>query len=213
LIGWLPSNKQETDDAILALQSCAGEPARQLAAEILFLALAGPGSLAVFLRISWLIRTRSRCARAFPTRERNMNRKRSSKRQMQSLCGEIHPDDGIDPKEFFRPTRKQNGNHRKAYQLCHQVADTLSLALSGETGDELRDLRVVSVSPAPDASQLLVLVAPAVEGISLDPNTVAAKLAAAAGRLRSEVAAAVTRKRAPKLLFQFVGQAGLEVRP
>jgi ribosome-binding factor A len=142
-----------------------------------------------------------------------MNRKCISKKKMQSLCGEIHPDDGIDPKEFFRPTRKQTSNHRKAFQLCHQVADTLSLVLSGEFGDELRDLRVVSVTPAPDASQLLVLVAPAVEGASLDPNVVAVKLAAAAGRLRSEVAAAITRKRAPKLLFQFVGHAGLEVQP
>lgn len=143
-----------------------------------------------------------------------MNRKSLSKKQMQSLCGEIHPDDGIDPNEFFRPTRKQNSNHRKTYQLCHQVADTLSLVLSGEFGDELRDLQVVAVTPAPDASQLLVLVAPAVEGCSLDPNTVAVKLAAAAGRLRSEVATAITRKRAPKLLFQFVaGQADPEVQP
>jgi ribosome-binding factor A len=133
---------------------------------------------------------------------------------MQSLCGEVHSDDGIDPNEFFRPTRKQNSNHRKAYQLCHQVADTLSLVLSGEFGDELRDLRVVAVTPAPDASQLLVLVAPAVEGSSLDPNAVAVKLAAAAGRLRSEVAKAITRKRAPKLLFQFVaGQSAEEVKP
>lgn len=143
-----------------------------------------------------------------------MNRKRISKKNMQSLCGEIQPDDGIDPNEFFRPSRKQNSNHRKAYQLCHQVADTLSLVLNGEFGDELRDLRVVSVAPAPDASQLLVLVAPAVEGSILEPNAVAVKLAAAAGRLRSEVATAITRKRAPKLLFQFVaGQASPEVHP
>ena len=46
------SNKQETDDAILALQSCAGEPARQLAAKPFFLAQAGPGSLAVISRIT-----------------------------------------------------------------------------------------------------------------------------------------------------------------
>jgi ribosome-binding factor A len=72
----------------------------------------------------------------------------------------------------------------------------------------------VSVTPAPDASQLLVLVAPAVQGSCLDPNTVAMKLAAATGRLRSEVATAITRKRAPKLLFQFVpGQSAEEVKP
>jgi ribosome-binding factor A len=133
-----------------------------------------------------------------------MNRKRVSKRQMQSLCGEIHPDDGVDPKEFFRPTRRQSSNHRKAQQLCHQVADTLSLVLSGEFGDELRDLRIVAVTPAPDASQLLVLVAPAFAESKLDGDIVLASLAAAAGRLRSEVAMAITRRRAPKLLFQFI---------
>jgi ribosome-binding factor A len=143
-----------------------------------------------------------------------MNHKRFSKRQMQSLCGEIHSDDGIDPTEFFRPVRKTNSNHRKAQQLCHQVADTLSLVLGGEFGEELRDLRVVAVTPAPDASQLLVLVAPAIAGNNVDSDAVIAKLAAVAARLRSEVAMAITRRRAPKLLFQFVaGQSADEVKP
>jgi ribosome-binding factor A len=143
-----------------------------------------------------------------------MNRKRFSKKQMQSLCGEIHSDDGVDPTEFFRPTRKSNSNHRKAQQLCHQVADTLSLVLSGEFGEELRDLRVVAVTPAPDATQLLVLVAPVIVDSNVDPDAVIAKLAAVAGRLRSEVAMAITRRRAPKLIFQFVaGQSAEEVEP
>jgi ribosome-binding factor A len=142
-----------------------------------------------------------------------MNRKRVSRQKLQSLCGEVHPDDGIDPKGFFRPTRKQNRNQRKAFQLCHQVADTLNLVLSGEFGDELRDVRVVSVSPAPDASQLLVLLVPAIEGANVDANAIAVRLAAATGRLRSEVASAITRKRAPKLLFQFIEQVGPEVQP
>lgn len=143
-----------------------------------------------------------------------MNRKRFSKKQMQLLCGEVHSDDGVDPTEFFRPTRKSNSNHRKTQQLCHQVADTLSLVLSGEFGEELRDLRVVAVTPAPDATQLLVLVAPAIAGSTVDPDVVIARLAAVEGRLRSEVAMAITRRRAPKLLFQFVaGQSSEEVKP
>jgi ribosome-binding factor A len=143
-----------------------------------------------------------------------MNRKRFSKKQMQSLCGEVHSDDGVDPTEFFRSTRKSNSNHRKAQQLCRQVADTLSLVLSGEFGEELRDLRVVALTPAPDATQLLVLVAPAIAGSNVDPDAVIAKLAAVAGRLRSEVAMAITRRRAPKLLFQFVaGQSAEEMKP
>lgn len=143
-----------------------------------------------------------------------MTRKRISEKKLQPLCGEVHPDDGIDPAEFFRPTRKRNSNHRKAQQLCHQVADTLSLVLSGEFGQALRDLRIVGVRPAPDASQLLVLVAPAIADDSLDPDAVIAELTVAAGRLRSEVAAAITRRRAPKLLFQLVaGPSAEEVQP
>ena len=134
---------------------------------------------------------------------------------MQSLCGEIHPDDGIDPKELFRPTRKHASANRKARQLCGQVADTLNLVLSGECGDELlRNLQVVAVTPAPDATQLLVLVAPAVASELADPAEVLARLAARAGRFRAEVTAAITRRRAPKLLFQYAaGIPAGEVRP
>ena len=125
---------------------------------------------------------------------------------MAPLCGELHPDDGLDPTEFFRPRRKLDSSRRKTRQLCHQVAETLSLVLSGEFDDELRELRIVSVTPAPDASQLLVLVAPAVAGNNLNPDAVLAKLGLASARLRSEAAAAITRRRAPKLLFQFVSE-------
>ncbi len=143
-----------------------------------------------------------------------MNRKRVSRKQLESLCGEVHPDDGIDPADFFRPARKQNSSQRKAWQLCHQVADTLNLVLSSEVDDVLRDVHVVAVTPAPDASQLLVLVAPAVPGQSVNATDVLARLDAAAGRLRSEVAAAITRRRAPKLVFQFIAsQQTDEVQP
>jgi ribosome-binding factor A len=74
----------------------------------------------------------------------------------------------------------------------------------------LRDLRVVAVRPAPDASQLLVVVAAAIAGQPLDADRVLARLAAASGRLRSEVAAAITRRRAPKLLFQFAAGPSME---
>ncbi len=139
-----------------------------------------------------------------------MTRKRISEKKLRPYCGEVHEDDGIDPAEFFRPTRKKDSNHRKAQQLCHQVADTLSLVLGGAFGPTLRDLRIVAVRPAPDTSQLLVLVAPAVAGDRLDPDAVIAELTAAAGGLRGEVAAAITRKRAPKLLFQFVAGPSAE---
>jgi ribosome-binding factor A len=90
----------------------------------------------------------------------------------------------------------------------------LSLALADSADDVLRELTVVSVEPAPDVSRLLVSVAPVLaagrgagEVSAIDVLT---RLNAAARWLRSEVASAITRKRAPELMFVIV--AGGEVR-
>jgi ribosome-binding factor A len=123
---------------------------------------------------------------------------------MQPLCGEMHPEDGSDPRDLFRSPTNGKVTNRKTLQLCSQVADTLNLVLSGECGDEvLQSLHVVTVKPAPDASQLLVIVSPS-SAQDLDPLAVLDRLARANGRLRSEVAAAIVRKRAPQLLFHYV---------
>lgn len=132
---------------------------------------------------------------------------KSNKKSIQShtLAAELHSDDGQDPKEFFRKSKQVKGTGRKALQLCSQVADTLSLVLSGECGDEvLQNLLVAEVTPAPDASQLLVLLTPAPGSQSLTNEEVTIALRAASGRLRTEVAAAISRKRAPRLTFQFL---------
>jgi hypothetical protein len=76
--------------------------------------------------------------------------------QIRSSCNEIQPDDGVDPRTFFRkPSRK--GANRKALQLCSQIAQTLTSVFDWETGDDrLRGLAVQSVEPAPDSSCVLV---------------------------------------------------------
>ncbi len=133
-----------------------------------------------------------------------MSAKEPSRKEILSLVAEVCPDDGIDPRELAHKDRPRK-EQRKARQLCAQVADTLNLVLSGECNDDLlRNLQVVSVEPAPDASQLLVTVGAAVPGQPLDPAEVLVRLNAVAGKLRSEVAAAITRKRTPKLLFRVV---------
>jgi len=68
----------------------------------------------------------------------------------------------------------------------------------------LQNLLVTEVTPAPDASQLLVLLTPAAGSQMLEADEVMAALRAASGRLRTEVAAAISRKRAPRLTFQFL---------
>jgi ribosome-binding factor A len=92
---------------------------------------------------------------------------------------------------------------RKTMQLCHQVAVTLDEVLA-ECGDPLlQGLRVVDVEPSPDVSRLLVTVT--LDGEPVDcPETlhrVEAHLARASGHLRGEVAQAITRKRAPALVY------------
>jgi ribosome-binding factor A len=81
----------------------------------------------------------------------------------------------------------------------------LGLVLAGECSDQtLQSVRILAVRPAPDASQLAVLVC----SDDLDPGEGAAsilqRLERVAGRLRTEVAASISRKRVPRLLFYVV---------
>ena len=87
-------------------------------------------------------------------------------------------------------------------QLCRQVEQTLSLVLSGECENEvLQSLLVESVTPAPNASQLLVTVRQMDGDEPVSTPEILVRLGEVAGQLRFEVASAITRKRAPKLLF------------
>jgi ribosome-binding factor A len=130
---------------------------------------------------------------------------------LRTVCGEVGPDDGVDPRELARAGTKRRrgagrppeGPGRKARQLGRQVAEALDAVLAGESRDELlAGLRVVSVTPAPDASRLLVTVVPRPPFDRLDPAEVLARLGRASGWLRTEVAAAVTRRKAPTLAFR-----------
>jgi ribosome-binding factor A len=131
-----------------------------------------------------------------------MTFKKPSPKDMLPLCREISPEDGMDPREFARKGRPRKGD-RKLRQLCSQVAETLSLVLSGECADEvLHSLQVVAVEPAPDASQLLVTVCTSLPEDTIDASDAMARLTGSMAKLRCEVAAAITRKRAPKLVFR-----------
>jgi len=131
-----------------------------------------------------------------------MSRRRRSK--LQNLAGKIGEDDGVDPRQFF-DRRSRRRVDRKAYQLCRQVSDTLNFVLSGDTGDDvLRGLYVESVDPAPDASRLLVSVAPLDRNDPTPVDVYLTKLAAVSGKLRSEVAASISRRKTPELAFRVI---------
>jgi ribosome-binding factor A len=115
-----------------------------------------------------------------------------------------HPDDGVDPRTFFESSPRGRGRDRKTQMLCSQVADCLQLVLeSGVGDDDLQDLLLREVEPFPDAATLRVTLSiPS----TADPERVHAALARAAGFLRSEVAATISRKRAPQLVFRVVAE-------
>lgn len=120
-------------------------------------------------------------------------------------CGELREDDLLDPRDFARPDRGKRPLDRKTQQLCRQVMEVLSLALGEDAREEmLLELSVVAVTAAPDAGQLLVLVTPLSGDAPLDSEEVLDCLRRSEGRLRAAVAAGITRKRAPRLLFQFL---------
>ncbi|HEY0192795.1 MAG TPA: hypothetical protein VGC42_16865 [Kofleriaceae bacterium] len=88
----------------------------------------------------------------------------------------------------------------KDLQVCRQVFDALSLAM-GELDDPLIvELVLESVTPAPNASRVQINLMPARAGI--DREAALAALAKVTPELRAQVAAELTRKRVPELVFQ-----------
>jgi ribosome-binding factor A len=112
---------------------------------------------------------------------------------------------------FFQPpsgrTRSsRRSNDTKALQLCRQVQRRLDLALAELDDPVLQGLWVQSVVQEPGGRALLVeVVVPDLAAVA--PTL--ARLDAARGHLRSEVAAAINRKRTPHLQFVVVPQAAL----
>jgi len=95
---------------------------------------------------------------------------------------------------------------RKTQQFCRQVQRALNMALADSSLPDMDcDLFVDEVSPGPDCGHLLVHIA-VQEGYSVvDAVSV---LRRETPRLRSEVAMAIARKRAPELAFVPVLQQG-----
>ena len=128
------------------------------------------------------------------------------RKQLRALGGEIAADDGVDPRTFFGKASRKKTN-RKALQLCGEVARTLGQVLAWESGEAiLRDLMVESVVPAPDSSHLLVTVyvPPGVEAVTA--GKILERLREVSGRLRSEIAASIHRRRVPLLSFRVAGK-------
>jgi ribosome-binding factor A len=100
-----------------------------------------------------------------------------------------------------RSGERSVNNQHKLEQLCAQVERALVLTLAGDCQNPiLNNLDVYDVTPAPDASRLLVRVC--CRFASLDELAAAYDaLTRAKGLMRSAVAAELNRKRTPELSF------------
>lgn len=123
-------------------------------------------------------------------------------KEVASLCAEIGPEDGVDPRQVFhRAAKKQS--HRKTYQVCKQAEKTLNLIMASESVEPLlRELVVRAVEPAPDSSHLLVIVE--VNLTTQSEPEVQEALERASGQLRSAIAMDINRKRAPQISFRLI---------
>ena len=124
--------------------------------------------------------------------------RRISRRAILSASSEIGTGDGLDPR-FDRPDEPTKVRNRKALQLCAQIAETLSLLFADSADPVLHNLLVTSVVPHPTSARVLVTVTTTVD---LDLRTSLSHIEAARSRLRSEVAAAVCRRKVPDLMFR-----------
>jgi ribosome-binding factor A len=125
------------------------------------------------------------------------HKRKPLRQQIETLCAQAWPDDGIDPR-YDRSDTQHKPAGRKALQLCAQVRRALDYALAAECGDPLLvDLEVVNVTPAPNSGRLLVTV----RRRAADAEELNAALRRAVGKLRCAVAAAINRKMTPELAF------------
>jgi ribosome-binding factor A len=131
-----------------------------------------------------------------------MSRRRQKADEFKTLAADTGPEDGGDPKEFHaKPWNAPKKAGRKAQQLCQQVRDALHTALAACGDPAVQTAHVLAVEPAPHTGRLRVLLgAPS----DLGREAVASGVERAAGHLRAEVAAAISRRYAPELVFAVI---------
>ena len=129
-----------------------------------------------------------------------MKRKNASTELIKQLCGEIREDDGVDPRHSKRREQKPNYEKRDL-RLGAQIRRQLELVLpellfrAGVSCCE-----ILSIEPAPDASRYSVAVVVDDEDFEIASSVLASKK----GLIRTEVAGAIYRKKAPDLAFELL---------
>ncbi|MBX2798220.1 MAG: hypothetical protein KTR31_11135 [Myxococcales bacterium] len=122
--------------------------------------------------------------------------------RMRELCAELGPDDGLTSHEIEK-THRPPSARRRLDRLAGQIARVVTLALASSRDPLLQPLWIRRCEPFPDHTRFRLWVG--LDG-PVPPEEVAdalARLEAARGWLRSEVATAIPRKRVPELLFAY----------
>lgn len=136
-----------------------------------------------------------------PSRKRNVD-------ELRALCAQLYPDDGVNPREDKRRDTQQKKHDRKLQQLCKQVANTLQLSLTElATSGALAGAHIREVRPAPNAGRLCAVVV-----VNETRNISAAEslLERHRGRLRTEIAMAISRRKTPELTFEVITLKGTD---
>lgn len=131
----------------------------------------------------------------------------STKRWRQSaasLCEEIGPEDGVDPRRLSRTFAMEKEGH-KSRQLCKAAQRTLSLLLGGEFSDSLLQcLTVVDVTSDEAGASLSISFIYRNAGSPAHEDRILEKLHAVQGSLRAAIARSVNRRRVPVLRFKLM---------
>jgi ribosome-binding factor A len=132
-----------------------------------------------------------------------MSRRKRKADDLLNLAANLGPEDGSDPREFHnKPWNAPKKASRKGQQLCGQVKDALNTALPACADSLLQGLMVITVEPAPHTGRLLVVVSSSAD---VERTTITQALARATGFLRGEVAATISRRYTPELVFEIIG--------
>ncbi len=133
-----------------------------------------------------------------------MNQSKNWQRNVNQLCGEIGPEDGVDPRTIARAMDKKSSS-RKGMQLGREARQTISMIFSGELSDPVfQDIEVIDVSASEDGQFLCVTLTQTDTDVELDEPLVLEKCQAVQGFLRSAVAETVKRKRVPTIRFEWI---------
>ena len=127
---------------------------------------------------------------------------------MLALCGSIGEEDGLDRREAGKllgtRSRKKKADDHRQLRLCKQISNAISLLLADSPLALEKDIRVTEVIPGRQVSNVVVRIT-SDEELDVESRKVAeAELREMEGWLRSEVAIVITRKRVPRLRFEFV---------